>query len=188
MRADAQKNRERLIEATVQLVLETGRDPPRDAIAQRAGVGIATLYRHFPDQQSLLLAVARGVLERSIEAGETLVREQPDGVVALRQYMHVALDSGIGVVNIIHPLIDKPDWPDLRTRATVLMKQLVDGARRDGGFRNDFSESDIVFALTRFARPLAMGLAASKERSLSHRHLDFYLDGLCGGPGRKLPE
>ena len=56
MRADARKNRQRLIEVAVELVLEVGGEPARDAIAERAGVGIGTLYRHFPDQQSLLHA------------------------------------------------------------------------------------------------------------------------------------
>ena len=91
MRADAQKNRQRLIEVTIELILEVGGEPSRDAIAERAGVGIGTLYRHFPDQQSLLHAVARYVLEKSISAGETLVETVPDGADALRQYMHVAL-------------------------------------------------------------------------------------------------
>lgn len=186
MRADAQKNREGLIEAAVELVLEFGGEPARDAIAERAGVGIGTLYRHFPDQQSLLHAAARHVLEKSIRAGEALVETVPDGVDALRQYMHVALDNGIGAVNVIRPLLEKPHWPDLRARAETLMKTLVAGAAHDGSFRRDLSERDIVLALTRFARPLAIGLPPSEERALAHRHLDFYIDGMCAGHNRQL--
>lgn len=178
MRADAARNRQRLIEVTVELVLEVGGEPARDAIAERAGVGIGTLYRHFPDQQGLLHAAIRHVLERCISAGESLV-ETSDGVEALRQYMHVALDNGIGAVNIIHPLLENHDWPDLRSRAEALMATLVAAAARDGGLGEDFSQRDIVFALTRFARPLALGLPAAEERALAHRHLDFYIDGLC---------
>jgi AcrR family transcriptional regulator len=179
MRADARKNRQRLIDVTVELVLEVGGEPARDAIAERAGVGIGTLYRHFPDQQSLLHAATRHVLEKSISAGEALIETVPNGVDALRQYMHMALDNGIGAVNILHPLLEKPDWPDLRARAAMLMTSLVGRAVRQGSLRNDLSERDIVFGLTRFARPLAVGLPSDEERSLGHRHLDFYLDGLC---------
>lgn len=179
MRADAQKNRQRLIEATIELVLEVGGEPARDAVAQRAGVGIGTLYRHFPDRQSLLHATARHVLEATIHGGEVLVESAPDGVDALRQYMHMALDNGIGVVNIIHPLLERRDWNDLRVRAAKLMKALVGLATQADALRGDLSERDIVFALTRFARPLAMGLPPSEERALAHRHLDFYIDGLC---------
>jgi AcrR family transcriptional regulator len=185
MRADAQKNRQRLIEAAVELVLEVGGEPARDAVAARAGVGIGTLYRHFPDQQSLLHAAARHVLEKSIGAGEELVETVPDGVDALRRYMHVALDNGIGAVNIIHPLLERRDWPDLHARAVKLMRTLVSRAAQDGPLGGDLSERDIVFALIRFARPLAIGLPPSEERALAHRHLDFYIDGLCARQPRE---
>lgn len=185
MRADAVRNRQRLIEAAIELVLEVGGEPVREVIAARAGVGVGTLYRHFPDTQALLHAVARHVLERSISLGESLVEAHGDGVEALRQYMHAALDNGIGAVNIIHPLLDDRDWPDLRARARTLMAQLVAGAARSGAIASDFSQGDIVFALTRFARPLALGLSAADERALAHRHLDFYLDGLCVATARQ---
>jgi len=185
IRADAQRNRQRLVEVTIELVLEVGGEPSRDAVAQRAGVGIGTLYRHFPDQQALLHAAARHVLDKSITAGEHLVETVPDGVDALRQYMHAALDNGIAAVNIIRPLLEKPSWPDLRSRAEALMKRLLSGAVR-ASLHRDATERDIVFALTRFARPLAMGLSQCEERALAHRHLDFYIDGLCARHGRKL--
>lgn len=180
MRADGQRNRQRLIEATTELILEVGGEPARDAIATRANVGIGTLYRHFPDQQSLLHAVARHVLDASIAEGEKLVDAEPDGVEALRRYMHAALDHGIGVVNVIHPLLKTRDWPDLLTRAGQLMRQLLQGAKRDKRLRHDVTERDIVFALTRFSRPLAIGLPPREERMLAHRHLDIYIDGLLG--------
>ena len=71
MRADARRNRQRLLDVTIELILEVGGVPSRDAIAARAGVGIGTLYRHFPDQQALLHGVARHALEKSIQAAET---------------------------------------------------------------------------------------------------------------------
>ncbi|WP_144379469.1 TetR/AcrR family transcriptional regulator [Mesorhizobium amorphae] len=178
MRADAQKNRQRLLDATIELILEVGGEPSRDAVAERAGVGIGTLYRHFPDQQALLHAVARYALERSISAGEAIVESAPDGVDALRQYMHAALDNGIGVVNMIHPLLEKRDWPDLLSRGGALMIAIVKRALKDARLRKDLSEQDIVFAMIRFSRPLAIGLPPSEERAIAHRHLDFYIDGL----------
>jgi AcrR family transcriptional regulator len=183
MRADARRNRERLLDVAIALILEAGGEPSRDALAERAGVGIGTLYRHFPDRQALLHAAARRALEKSITAGEAIVQGAPDGVEALRRYMHSALDNGIGVVNIVHPLLENRDWPDLRTRAAALLKALVAGAAKDGRLASGVSERDIVFATIRFARPLAIGLPASDERAIAHRHLDFYIDGLCHGSG-----
>ena len=49
MRADARRNRERLLDAAIGLILEVGGEPTRDALAAHAGVGIGTVYRHFPD-------------------------------------------------------------------------------------------------------------------------------------------
>src|SRR3982750_1480195 len=100
MRADAQRNRQLLLDVTIELVLRAGGEPSRDAVAERAGVGIGTLYRHFPDRQALLHAAARHALEKSISAGEAILLSVSDGVDVLRQYMHAALDNGIGVVNI----------------------------------------------------------------------------------------
>jgi AcrR family transcriptional regulator len=185
MRADARRNRQLLLDVTIDLILHAGGEPSRDAIAERAGVGIGTLYRHFPDRQALLDAVARHALEKSISAGEAILRSVSDGVDSLRQYMHAALDNGIGVVNIIHPLLEKRDWPDLRARAAALLEALVARAVRDGKLlRSDVSERDIVFATIRFSRPLAVGLPASEERAIAHRHLDYFIDGLCCGKGR----
>jgi AcrR family transcriptional regulator len=188
LRADAQKNRQQLINATIELVLEVGGEPARDAIADRAGVGIGTLYRHFPDHQSLLHAVVRHALEQTIAAGESLLETVPDGADALRQYMHVAIDNGIGVVNIIHPLLQRREWPDLLARAAALMRALVDRAAGKVSPGRELSERDIVFALIRFSRPLAIGLPRDQELSFAHRHLDFYIDGLCAGDAAKVNE
>lgn len=155
MRADARRNRERLLDAAIELILEVGGEPSRDALAARAGVGIGTLYRHFPDQQSLLMAVIRCALERSIAAGEACLAEAANNSEALRQYMHAAVDSGIGVVNMVFPLLDKPHWPALRARAESLIHTLIERGRREGRLRSDTTPADIVFATIRFSRPLA---------------------------------
>jgi AcrR family transcriptional regulator len=184
MRADAQRNRQRLLDVTIDVILEAGGEPSRDAIAERAGVGIGTLYRHFPDQQALLHAAARHALERSISAGEAAVQNASNGVDALRQYMHAAVDNGIGVVNVIHPLLRNREWPDLQARAGAMLKAIVTGAIKDGKLGSDVSERDVVFAMVRFARPLAIGLPLGEERAIAHRHLDLFIDGLCRSRGR----
>ncbi|MCB0977817.1 MAG: TetR/AcrR family transcriptional regulator [Acidimicrobiales bacterium] len=178
MRSDARRNRERVLASAVGLILETGREPARDAIAEAAGVGIGTLYRHFPDRQSLLHAVARHVLEGAISAGESIVDSDVGGEEAVRCYLHSAIDHGIGVVNMIHPLLDDPDWPDLQVRAEKLMRTLLERVRRDGQLRSDLAAEDIVFASVRFGRPLAIGLPEARDREVAHRQLDSYVDGL----------
>jgi AcrR family transcriptional regulator len=184
LRADARRNRQSLLDAAIELILEVGGEPSRDSVAERAGVGIGTLYRHFPDQQSLLHAVVRHALERSIAAGEAALADTADGFDALRQYMHAAVDNGIGAVNLIYPLLEKPR-PDLRARAAAMIHSLIERGQGQGRMRCDVTPADIVFATIRFSRRLAVGLSVADERAVAHRHIDIYVDGLgMKGSGR----
>jgi AcrR family transcriptional regulator len=179
MRSDARLNRRKLLDAAISLILEIGGEPPRDAVAQRAGVGIATLYRHFPDRQALLHAVVLDVLDRTIEKGEGALLESTTGGEALRRYMHDAIDSGLGVVNIVYGLLDTTDWPDRRAAAQHVLSRLIDVARIDGAVGADVSATTIALATIRFCRPLTIDLDLADERVIAHRQLDAYLDGLA---------
>lgn len=184
MRADARRNRELLLDAAVLLILEAGGEPARDAIASRAGLGIGTLYRHFPDQQSLLHSVALHVLDRSIAAGEDALDRVTDGADALRRYVHLAIENGLGALNVIYPLLDNPEWPEQRARAEALLGAIVHRAQAEGVMRSDVTVRDIGFAIVRTCRPLAVGLPPADERALAHRHIDIYLDGLMRRPAK----
>ena len=179
MRDDARRNNERIIEAAIELVLEVGGEPTRDAIARRAGVGIGTLYRHFPDRQRLLRAVALEALDRTIEAGDAALNEADGGGDALRRYMHAAIAAGLGAVNIVHPLLESIDWPDRRDAAQRILDRLTKAAANDGAIGKDIPATEITFATIRFCRPLGVGLDRATERSIAHQQLDRYLDGLA---------
>lgn len=184
LRSDARRNRQRLVNAATELVLEVGGEPARDAVAQRAGVGIATLYRHFPDRQTLLRAVAIDVLDRTIAAGEAALADSEDSASALRRYLHAAIDIGLGAVSIAHPLLDDVDWPEQRTAAQNLLDRLVDAAQRDEAIASDITATEIAFATIRFCRPLAIGLDSAQERAVAHRQLDIYVNGLTQSQDR----
>lgn len=179
MRVDARRNRRRLLDAAVELILEIGGEPSRDAVARRAAVGIGTLYRHFPDRQALLRAVVMDVLDRTIHLGETALTESINGREALRRYMHDAIDAGLGVVNVVYPMLDSTDWPERRSAAGEVLERLTEAARRDGAVGKGVRASAIAIASIRFCRPLAIGLDPAEEREIAHRHLDSYLDGLA---------
>jgi AcrR family transcriptional regulator len=179
-RADARRNRQRIVDAAIELILEIGGAPSRDAVAQRAGIGIATLYRHFPDQQTLLRAVVLDVLDRAIDRGNAALAESSSGGAALRRYVHDAVDLGLGVVNIVHPLLDDTDWPDRRAAAQKLLTRLGRAVRADEAVRRTIAPADIALVTLRFCRPLAIGLDPAAERAIAHQQLDIYLDGLLG--------
>lgn len=187
MRADALRNRDRLLGAAVELILEVGAEPPLDAIARRADVGVGTLYRHFPDREQLLRAVAEHVLDQSIEAAETARASESDGYDALRQYMHAAVERGVGALNLIRPLLDDPDWTQQRTRMATFFESVLKQGKQDGRLRQETQTADIVFAVIRFSRPVALGLSRSDERLIAHRHLDIYIDGLGTADARQHP-
>lgn len=188
MRADARRNRQSIIDAAIDLILEVGGEPSRDAVAERAGVGIATLYRHFPDQPQLLRTVAIEALDRTIREGRAALDEATNGGDAVRRYLHAAIDSGLGAVNIVHPLLDDTDWPEQRDGAREVLDRLVDAATGDGAIDHEHTATDITLAAIRFCRPLAIGLAAVDERTIAHQQLDRYLDGLVAPRRRPLAE
>lgn len=179
MRADARRNRQAIVDATIELILDIGGEPSRDAVAARAGVGIGTLYRHFPDQPALLRAAAVEVLDRAIRAGATALAEAPSGGAALRRYLHDAIDLGLGTVNIVYRLLGDTDWPEQRAAAREMLDRLAAAAAADGAIGPEFTAADIALAAIRFCRPLAIGLAGAEERAIAHRQLDHYLDGLA---------
>jgi AcrR family transcriptional regulator len=187
MRADARRNRQSIIDATVELVLDVGGEPSRDAVAERAGVGIATLYRHFPDQQQLLRAVALEVLDRAIREGEAALEADIGGGEALHRYLHAAIDAQLGVVNIVHPLLDDHEWPERRDAARSVLDRLVAAAARDGAIDDDYTPTDLALAAIRFCRPLAIGLDIAAERAIAHAQLSAYLDGLAAAARNPPP-
>jgi len=178
LRADARRNRQSIIDATIELVLEVGGAPSRDAVADRAGVGIATLYRHFADQQQLLRAAVVEVLGRAVREGQSALDESATGGEALRRYLHAAIDVGLGAVNIVFPLFDDHDWPEQRDAARSVLDRLVNAAARDGAVGPEYTANDVALAAIRFCRPLAIGLDPADERAIAHQQLTCYLDGL----------
>jgi hypothetical protein len=118
------------------------------------------------------------VLDRTIHIGETALAESTNGREALRRYMHDAIDAGLGVVNVVYPLLVSTDWPERRSAAGEMLERLTEAARRDGAVGEEVTASDFAIASIRFCRPLGLGLDPADERRIAHRHLDSYLDGL----------
>ena len=188
MRADAQRSRGRLLDAARRLFIEVGVGAPLEAIARRADVGIATLYRHFPHRVALVTAVAVDVMARTGAEGRAALAEEPDGFTALRRYMHRALDVGAPA---IMPLLDDevrsaPEVKRLLNSTAAAQSELVALAQRQGSLRVGVTFADIGLALARFSRPIGHGFDPALEASVAHRHLDVFIDGLRNHEGAPL--
>ena len=181
MRADAQRNRERIMAAARNVLVEQGPDAPLDAIAAAADVGIATLYRRFPDRQALVRAVVLDVLSRSGAEAQQALDEEPDTFRALARYLHRALDLRVSAVMpalLDHLPPDDAEIESIRTHSWGLFEQLVDQAHAAGTLRRDVTFLDVGQLLVRLARPLPGPVPPDLDNQLAHRHLELVLDGL----------
>jgi AcrR family transcriptional regulator len=180
LRADAQLNRQRVLRAAREVFVEQGADAPLDEIARRARVGIATLYRRFPDREALLRAVALDVLGRAADEGRAAEAEEQDAFRALARYMHRALDLRISAVMpalLGHISFQDQEISQARQAAVEPVLRLIDAAQADGSLRPDVAFGDIGTVLVRLSRPLPGPFPRDLDTQLAHRHLDLLLDG-----------
>jgi AcrR family transcriptional regulator len=181
LRADARLNRRRVLAAARDVFVELGADAPLDLVARRAGVGIATLYRHFPDRDALMRAVALDVLVEVGQEARHALAEEPTGFQALARYMHAALDARIAAVFPALlgriPMRD-PEFEAADRAATEPVELIIDEAQTQGSLRPDIAFGDIGLMLIRLSRPLPGLFPRELNDSLAHRHLDLMLDGM----------
>jgi AcrR family transcriptional regulator len=181
LRADARRNRDQLLLAARDVFVEHGPDAPLDEVARRAGVGIATLYRRFPDREALMRAVALDVLGRVGGEARQALAEEPDPFQALVRYMHAALRLRIAAV--MPALVGRIPLEDdeihqARDAAVEPVQRLLAAAQAEGRLRPDVDFGDVGLMLIRLSRPLPGPFPRQLNDSLAHRHLDLYIEGL----------
>jgi AcrR family transcriptional regulator len=178
LRADARRNRERLVCTARAVYREQGLEAPLDEIARRAEVGRGTLYRHFPTRDDLITAV---FLERMAEnvatAERALQLEDPWQGFAeyVRETCRVqAADRGMSdLIAIGHP---NRELRALRSRAYNGFTKLIDRAKANGSLRPDFSPEDLILltmAAGGISRHTGLSAAAATDRFIA-----LALDGL----------
>jgi AcrR family transcriptional regulator len=179
-RADAVRNREQILRAAADLLAEVGMTVALETIARRAGVGIATLYRHFPDRSVLLRQVAVDMLRQSAATATTALAEEPDAFSALIRYLHAAIDLRM---DVIMPMLAERVAGDeelfaARAESKRALETLVQAAHDEESLRPDVGPGDITLLVMRVARPLPVPIVQEANRRLSHRHAEIIIDGL----------
>jgi AcrR family transcriptional regulator len=150
-RADAERNRIRLLETAKAAFAEKGSSASLDEIARAAGVGAGTLYRHFPTRDALIAAVYRNETEQLVAAAERLAKAHPP-VTALREWLLVFVDyvaTKHGMYEVLNSVVGGTSA--LYSASAIQVKQalatLADRAVVSGDIRLDLDPLDLLRAL-----------------------------------------
>lgn len=150
-RADAQRNRERILQVAKQVFSRHGAEASLDDIARQAEIGPGTLYRHFPTRDALIAAVYRTEVERLAAAGEMLASQQTP-FAALRAWMLLFIDH-VADKRLILPAMDTVEGGAMSliegTRGLIhgTFLRLIESARQSGELRPETEPDDLMRAL-----------------------------------------
>jgi AcrR family transcriptional regulator len=177
-RADATRNRERVLEAAKTVFSAGGPDASLEAVAKRAGVGIGTLYRHFPTREALFEAVYRREVEQLSELAEQL-KSAASPVDALRRWLKSNIEfvaTKKGMITALALVVQGSSelYAYSFDRLTKAVGTLLDRAVAAGEIRADISPEDVLRAL--------IGMCYMHEQpgwqSTVLRLMDVFIDGL----------
>jgi AcrR family transcriptional regulator len=169
-RADAERNRERILEVAKKAFTRSGANTSLDDVADEAGVGPGTLYRHFPTREELLHAVYRSEIEKLAAAEQKFAQSMPP-IEALRAWLLLFVDA-IEAKQIIAPAVNaligdpKKVFADSYAQMHEAIRSLVKRAIKSGDIRKDLDPMDLLRALVGVAN-----VATSPDWQQSARRL-----------------
>ena len=182
LRADASRNRETLLAAATRAFASAETEPSMRAIAREAGVGIATLYRHFPTRESLVDAVYHDQVERLTLGARELLGLLPPAE-AMRRWMDLFGDWLVtkhGMIDTLLAMIESGEIALAQTRAELLdvITTILDAGTAAGDLRADISAEDIAASLI----GIFTVVGKPEQRPQADRLLNLLMDGLRPRP------
>jgi AcrR family transcriptional regulator len=175
LRADAARNRERILEAAEEVFLERGAEASLDDIAKRAKVGIGTLYRRFPTRDALLAATSDERLLSLAEASRARdAKLEP--IASIRVFVKELVNHAShyrGLAALLGTVLQE-DTPGCHAGREE-GRRLLQRAQKTGGVRKDVSFDDLVCMVT--AISLAVEQGSSSKSRVAHL-VDLFLDGI----------
>jgi AcrR family transcriptional regulator len=182
LRADAERNRRHVLETAQQVFAAEGLGVPIDEIARRAGLGVGTLYRHFPTKEALFEAIVVDRMTRMAARAEELADTPDPGAAFFTMLEAMAVESA-KKKDFVHALGDafatRRTFHEAKQRFRASLDVLLERAQRAGAVRPDVSTSDAI-ALLRGV--LSIPDASADARA---RHLAIVFDGLRQAPPRR---
>lgn len=186
IRADARRNLDALLRAAMAAFTELGVDAPMREIAARAGVGVGTLYRHFPQRSDIIKAIIQQEVDACVEAGAAFAATQEPGEALaswmLRLIDFVATKRGLGpALHSGDPAFQSlPEY--VLGQLTPTLRRLLDTAAVAGAIRDDVDAGELLLAGLQLATPTSGGDTAQARRMIA-----LLVDGLrygAGGPAK----
>jgi len=144
-RADARRNRDAVLDAARKLMATDGLDTQMDDIAREAGVGVGTVYRHFPNKEDLIYALAEHRFERLAEFARDALAEEDPGP-AFERYLYRGAELQVTDRSLSEIMRDRPDAMQAgaqRVGLLELVRELMTRAQAAGAIRSDAVAEDI---------------------------------------------
>lgn len=193
MRADAARNRQKILDAARAVFAARGLEEPMESVARTAGVGVGTVYRHFPDRTALVRAVVADRLDHvgTLVAAGRVGLDGPDPRAAWEQFLDGFLDSGLPVLVSMFAQrardaeVFSPELVEQRTRTAEGAAALVRAAQGLGLVREDIGVPEILFMFAAALRPVP-GLPDELNAALLERRAPLLRGALRPG-GVPLP-
>jgi AcrR family transcriptional regulator len=191
LRADAERNRQRILAAAAELFTERGLEPSLDDVARHAGVGVGTVYRRFPDKASL----ADALFDERIDALVALAEQaqaEPDAWAALVSFLERSAEILVSNRGLRQILMFAAEGRDrgicARDRMRPAIESLIERAQADGQVRADLRPTDVP--MIEFMVAAAAEYAWQVRPTVWRRYLALILDALrpASASGRPLPE
>jgi AcrR family transcriptional regulator len=178
LRADARRNREKILSTAIRVFAEQGLDARVHSIAEKAGVGTGTLYRNFPTREILIEAAYRNEVARLCNAGPDLLATMPPRE-ALRAWMGRFLDfvtAKLGMADALRAVVASGGDPYGNTLDMMLdaLSSLRQAGVAAGTIRSDISPADMFASLT----GIVLASGTPEQREQAERLLDLMMDGL----------
>jgi AcrR family transcriptional regulator len=186
LRADAARNRDTLLAVATRVYASSEAEPSMRAIAREAGVGIATLYRHFPTRESLVDAVYHDQVKR-LTVGASELLEQLPPAEAMRRWMDLFGDwlaTKHGMLDTLLAMIESGEIAEAETRTELLdaITSILDAGSAAGDLRADVTAEDIAASLLGIFNVVGK----PEQQTQASRLLNLLMDGLRPQDGRPL--
>jgi AcrR family transcriptional regulator len=193
MRADARRNRDRIVAAAKTWFATHGPEAPTEEIARTAGVAPGTLYRHFADREALIRAVAVDNLDHAIAEAEAAVTEEASAWDALVRILRQSQELRLSIRLLtayphVHAVLKKErDAVKARQHMIDLIDRVVRRAQAEGTLRTDVGTGDVAVMFALLAQPLSIEWTGAAQLA-SERCMTLLLESLrAGGSHDSLP-